>query len=92
MNDETRKTVAAMLRALAQAGKALGDTPIPIASPIGNATAGLLELVAKLVERVGVAEAATVLQEVLDRPAEALTEHMLDEDVARVARELGLAD
>lgn len=65
-------------------------SPDPLVSSIGVGVAGLVDLVATLVEKVGVTKAEEVLAGVVGEPAKPLSDEDLDANVAKVRAELGL--
>lgn len=89
--NEDKNTALVLLRVAAAAGKATADmSPDPLVSGIATGASGLIALVAKLVESVGVSKAEEVLQGLVGNPAKPITIADLDADVERVRRELGL--
>lgn len=88
--DEREVALTIIRGAAAGAGITAQVSQDPKVSGVATGVQGLLALVGKLVEMHGTAKAEGVLKELVDNPATALSEAELDEDVARLRRELGL--
>lgn len=90
---DDRKIAASIIRGAGAAAQvtagAVGD---PMVKGVATATGVLFELVAGLVEKLGVGKAEEVLKDLAANPAKPITEAELAAQVARIKAEFGVGE
>lgn len=88
---EDRQIAATVIRATAIGLRASAEiTPDPMAKGIMLGSAAATDLLAMLIENVGVSKAQDIMKELNEHPATPITDAELDADVAAVKREFGI--
>jgi hypothetical protein len=93
MTEQDRDQAAAWIRAAGAGAKVIADASAdPTTKLVSGIGAGVLELAAALVEKLGVDNAKKVLEELAANPAKPITKEELDEDLARVKQKFGIGE